>query len=138
VLTASSATLDHFSYAGNAKLPLAGGGTVTMMKFTASSMTLSGAAEAVTEAGHTAITSSPAMAFSGNVVLYATKLSGTLAGIPLTFTPTTISGLLLTVANVITSNGQITMTSVTADQVTGTADALTYGPGGTGFSVILH
>jgi hypothetical protein len=138
VITASSATLDNFTYAGNAKLPLASGGTVTMMKFTASSLILSGAADAVTEAGHTAITSSPEMAFNGNVVLYATKLSGTLDGIPLTFTPTTISGLLLKVANLITSNGQITMTSVTTDQATGTADSLTYGPGGTGFSVVLH
>ena len=78
------------------------------------------------------------MAFNGHVVLYATKLSGTLDGIPLTFTPTTISGVLLMVANLITSHGQITMTSVTTDQATGTADSLTYGPGGTGFSVVLH
>jgi hypothetical protein len=138
VITASSAQMDHFTYAGNAKLPLAAGGTVTMMKFTASSITLNGAADAVTEAGHTATTSSPVMAFNGDVVLYATKLSGTLDGIPLTFTPTTISGLLLKVANVITSNADITMTSVTTDQATGTADSLTYGPGGSGFSVVLH
>jgi len=138
VITASSAQMDHFTYVGNAKLPLAAGGTVTMMKFTASSITLNGAADAVTEAGHTATTSSPVMAFNGDVVLYATKLSGTLDGIPLTFTPTTISGLLLKVANVITSNADITMTSVTTDQATGTADTLTYGPGGTGFSVVLN
>jgi hypothetical protein len=153
VITASSATLDHFTYAGTAKLPLASGGTVTMMKFTASSMTLSGAADAVTEAGHTATTSSPVMAFNGNVVLYATKLSGTLDGIdtvglpasiPLDLTPTTIdnlpslNGLPLKITNLLTGRGQITMTSVTTDQATGTADTLTYGPGGTGFSVVLH
>ncbi|MCW2936093.1 MAG: hypothetical protein JWM19_7055, partial [Actinomycetia bacterium] len=38
----------------------------------------------------------------------------------------------------ITSHGNITMTSVTTDQATGTADSLTYGPGGSGFSVVLH
>jgi hypothetical protein len=138
VITADSATMDDFTYVGNAKLPLAGGGTVTMMKFTASSLTLSGAAETITEEGHTVIVSSPVMAFDGNVVLYATKLSGTLDGIPLTFTPTTISGLLLKVANLITSHGQITFDSVTTDQATGIADSLTYGPGGVGFSVALH
>jgi hypothetical protein len=115
---------------GNAKVPTAAGGTVTMMKFTASSLTLSGhAQEVVTEAGSTATTSSPTMVLNGNVVLYATKLSGTLAGIPLTFTPNTISGLLLTVASVlITSHGTITMTSVSTDQALATADSLTYEP----------
>jgi hypothetical protein len=138
VITASSATLVDFTYVGNVKMPTAAGGTVTMMKFTAASMTLSGAADAVTEAGHTAVTSSTAMAFDGNVVLYATRLSGKLAGIPLTFTPSTISGVLLKVASVITGHGTITMTSVVTDQAEGTADSLTYGHGGTGFSVVLH
>ena len=138
VITAGSATMTGFTYQGNAKLPTASGGTVTMMKFSASSLRLSGAAESITEAGHTVIVSSPVMAFDGNVVLYATKLSGTLAGIPLTFTPTTISGLLLKVANVITSNGTITFSKVTTDQAIGIADSLTYGPGGLGFSLGLH
>jgi hypothetical protein len=139
VITAGSVTMTGFAYQGNAKLPTASGGTVTMMKFTASSLTLSGnVADAVTEAGHTAITSSPVMAFSGNVVLYATKLSGALGGVPLTFTPDTISGVLLKVANLITSNGTITLTSVATDQVIGTADSLTYGPNGGGFSLVLH
>jgi hypothetical protein len=109
-----------------------------MMKFTASSLMLSGAAQSITEAGHTVTVSSPAFAFSGHVVLYATKLSGKLAGIPLTFTPNTISGLLLKIANLITSNGTITFTSVTTDQAIGIADSLTYGPGGRGFSLTLR
>jgi hypothetical protein len=138
VITAGSATMTGFTYQGNAKLPTAAGGTVTMMKFTASSLTLSSAAQTITEAGHTVTVSSPEFAFSGNVVLYATKLSGSLAGIPLTFTPTTISGLLLKVANLITSNGTITFSNVTTDQAIGIADSLTYGPGGLGFSLGLH
>ncbi len=139
VITADSVSMTHFTYQGNVKLPLARGGTVTMMKFTASSLTLSGhVADAVTEAGTTAVTSSPVMAFNGHVVLYATRLSGKLAGVPLTFTPDTVSSVLLTVANLLTSNVPITMTSVTTDQATGTADSLVYGPGGGGFSVVLH
>ena len=38
VLTAGSATLAHFAYAGNVTLPVGGGGTVSMMKFTADSI----------------------------------------------------------------------------------------------------
>jgi hypothetical protein len=136
VITAGSATMVDFTYKGNAKVPTAAGRTVTMMKFTASSLVLSGrVADAVTEDGVTATTSSPVMAFNGNVVLYATRLAGTLDGVRLVFTPTTVSGLLLHAASVITSHGQITMTSVTTNQALGTADSLRYGPAS--FSVSL-
>jgi len=129
VLSGDSATLVHFNYVGNAKVATASGGTVTMMKFTASSLTLSGhAQDVVTENGVTATTSSPNMELNGNVVLYATKLSGTLEGIPLTFTPTTVSKVLLTVASFLTSHITITMTSVRTDQALATADSLTYTP----------
>jgi hypothetical protein len=135
VLSGDSATLVDFKYAGNAKVPTAAGGTVTMMKFTAASITLSGhAQDVVTEAGVTATTSSPTMALNGNVVLYATKLSGTLEGVPLTFTPDTVSKVALTVASLVTTHTTITMTSVTTDQALATASSLTYEPG---FSVAL-
>src|SRR6202042_1400411 len=42
VITADSATLAGFVYQGAANVPTAGGGTVKMMKFTATSMALSG------------------------------------------------------------------------------------------------
>jgi hypothetical protein len=139
VITANSVTLSHFAYAGNAKLPTGNGGTMTMMKFTASSLTLSGnVAESIFEAGHTAVTASPEMAFNGNVILYATKLSGKLAGVPLTFTPDTVSKVLLSVASVLTSNTTISMTDVTTERATGTATSLTYGPGGLGFALTIH
>jgi hypothetical protein len=129
VLSGDSATLVDFKYAGNAKVPTAAGGTVTMMKFTASSLTLSGhAQDVVTEDGVTATTSSPTMALNGSVVLYATRLSGTLEGVPLTFTPTTVSEVLLHLASFLTSHATITMTSVTTDQALATADSLTYEP----------
>jgi hypothetical protein len=128
VLTAGSATLAHFAYAGNVTLPVGGGGSVSMMKFTADSITLAGSVtDTVTQSGTTTVTSSPTLAFSGGVTLYATKLTGSLLGVPLTFTPSTVSAVLLTVASVLTSTATITMTNVTTDQPIVIAGALQTG-----------
>jgi hypothetical protein len=128
VLTASAATLAHFAYAGNVTLPVGGGGSVSMMKFTADSVTLAGSVtDTVTQSGTTTVTSSPTLAFSGGVTLYATKLTGSLLGVPLTFTPSTVSAVLLTVASVLTSSATITMTNVTTDQPIVIAGALQTG-----------
>ena len=128
VLTAGSATLAHFAYAGNVTLPVGGGGSVSMMKFTADSITLAGSVtDTVTQGGTTTVTSSPMLAFSGGVTLYATKLTGSLLGVPLTFTPSTVSAVLLTVASVLTSSATITMTNVTTDQPIVIAGALQTG-----------
>ncbi|MFZ0166145.1 MAG: hypothetical protein WAL12_21400 [Trebonia sp.] len=128
VLTAGSATLAHFAYAGNVTLPDGGGGSVSMMKFTADSITLAGGVtDTVAQGGTTTVTSSPTLAFSGGVTLYATKLTGSLLGVPLTFTPSTISAVLLTIASVLTSSATITMTNVTTDQPIVIAGALQTG-----------
>jgi len=128
VLTAGSATLAHFSYASNVTLPVGGGGSVSMMKFTADSITLAGGVtDTVTQSGTTTVTSSPTLAFSGGVTLYATKLSGSLLGVPLTFTPSTVSAVLLTLASVLTGAATITMTNVTTDQPIVIAGALQTG-----------
>jgi hypothetical protein len=128
VLTAGSATMTGFAYQGNVDMPAGGGGTVTMMEFTADSIALAGGvAESVTQDGITTVTSSPALAFSGSVTLYATRLSGSLGGIPLTFTPSTISEVLLSVANLLTRAVPITLTAVTAGQPLVSADALRTG-----------
>ena len=128
VLTAGSATLDHFTYAGNVTLPVGGGGSVSMMKFTADSITLAGGVtDTVTQGGSTTVTSSPTLAFSGGVTLYATKLTGSLLGVPLTFTPSTVSAVLLSVANLLTGVTTITMTNVTTDQPIVIAGALQTG-----------
>jgi hypothetical protein len=128
VLTAGSASLTHFSYAGNVTLPVGNGGTVSMMKFTADSITLAGGVtDTVTQGANSTVTSSPTLAFSGEVTLYATKLSGSLLGVPLTFTPSTVSAVLLTIANVLTSSTTITMTNVTTDQPIVIAGALQTG-----------
>jgi len=118
----------HFAYAGNVTLPVGGGGSVSMMKFTADSITLAGSVtDTVTQSGTTTVTSSPTLAFSGGVTLYATKLTGSLLGVPLTFTPSTVSAVLLTIASVLTSSATITMTNVTTDQPVVIAGALQTG-----------
>jgi len=128
VLTAGSAALTHFNYAGNVTLPVGGGGSVQMMKFTADSLTLAGSvADTVTQSGNTTVTSSPTLAFSGGVTLYAAKLTGSLLGVPLTFTPSTVSAVLLTIASVLTSQTTVTMTNVTTDQPIVIAGALQTG-----------
>jgi hypothetical protein len=128
VLTAGSATMTGLSYQGIVNVPVAGGGTVTMMKFTADSIALaSGVTDTVTEGGASTATSSPALTFSGGVTLYATKLCGSLAGVPLCFTPTTVSGLLLSAANLITGVAPIVFTNVTTDQPIVLAGALQTG-----------
>jgi hypothetical protein len=48
--------------------------------------------------------------------MYATRLSGSILGVPATFTPSTTSAVLLSVANLATGLVPITLTGVTADQ----------------------
>ncbi len=75
------------SYDGVADVPTAAG-TVQMLKFSMTSMTLSGGTVlTVNQGGHTLVTSNSSLDFSGNVVLYTTQLSGQLAGVTVTFTP---------------------------------------------------
>jgi len=62
-----------------------------------------------------------------NCDLYATRLTGSLLGVPLTFTPSTVSAVLLTVASVLTSSATMTMTNVTTDQPIVIAGALQTG-----------
>jgi hypothetical protein len=116
VITASSATLDGLSYRGTVSMPVNGGGTLKMMKFTMSSQALSGLTLTATGAGTTLVSSAASATFSGNVVLYATKLSGKLLGIPLTLTPGNAESTLLRLLNTLTPLIPVTMTNVTADQ----------------------
>jgi hypothetical protein len=114
-MTVSSATLTGFTYKGNVNLPLAGGGTVQMMEFTVDSMTMTHAVTQITEDGQTGTETDASFSASG-VTMYATRLSGSILGVPVTFTPSTTSAVLLTVANLATGLVPLTMTGVTADQ----------------------
>ena len=116
VITAGSATLNGLSYQGSAKVPTANG-TQTMMKFTLNSMTLSGNVTAtVTHDGQTTVTHNSSLVFTGGVTLYATKLSGSLLGVPITLTPGSVVSLLLHLLNTLTPLVPVTMTNVTTDQ----------------------
>jgi Family of unknown function (DUF6114) len=129
VLTAGTVTLTDFQYQGNVSMPGSGGTTEQMMEFTASSADLSGdVTVSVTQGGLTTDTSSPTLGFSDGMTLYATKLCGNLLGvIPICFTPSTVSAVLLTIANVVTAAVPITMTDVTTDQPVTTAGTLQTG-----------
>ena len=117
VITAGSATLNGLAYQGTVRMPVAGGGEQTMMVFTLNSLTLSGNVTAtVTENGQSTVTQSSSLAFSGGVTLYATKLSGSLLGIPTTLTPGNVLTLLLHLLNTVTPAIPLTMTDVTTDQ----------------------
>jgi hypothetical protein len=125
VLTAQRANITGFHYVGNVDVPVVGG-TRQMMKFTADSIDLSGnVTVTVTENGSTVTTVSASQDFSDGVTLYATQLTGSLLGVPLKFTPSTISASLLTLpnagllqlANLVTGAIPLTMTGVTTDQL---------------------
>ena len=75
------------SYDGVADVQTATG-TVPMLMFSMNSMTLSGGTVlTVSENGHTVVTNDSSLDFSGNVVLYVTRISGQLLGVTVTFTP---------------------------------------------------
>jgi hypothetical protein len=135
VLTAGSATLTDFQYLGNVPVPVSGGTTEEMMEFTASSADLSGdVTVSVTQGGLTTDTTSPALGFSDGMTLYATKLCGNLFGVlPICFTPSTVSAVLLSVANLVTAAAPISMTHVTTDQPLTTAGTLQTGSLTVGF-----
>lgn len=115
VIVAGSATLDGLSYQGTAQVPTASG-TLTMMKFTMSSLTLTGGVMAtVTQNGQTTVTTNSSLDFRGGVVLYATKLSGSLLGVPLTLAPGNVVTVLLNLLNSLTPLVPVTLTNVTTD-----------------------
>jgi hypothetical protein len=116
VITAGSATLNGLAYQGSAKVPTADGAQ-TMMKFTLTSLTLSGNVMAtVTHDGQTTVTQNSSLVFGGGVTLYATKLSGSLLGIPVTLTPGNVVSLLLQLLKTVTPLVPVTMTNITTDQ----------------------
>jgi hypothetical protein len=127
VITAGSATLDGFVYQGAASVPTAGGGSVKMMKFTATSLSLSGVTATVTQQRSTAVTTSPAFDFSASVVLYATRLSGCLGSLCVTLTPGNAVSLVLRLTGGLTGRLTLTLTHVTTDQPLVMAGALQSG-----------
>jgi hypothetical protein len=127
-LVTGSALLQGSAYQGVAHVPVAGGGTVDMMRFTMSSLTLAGTPTlTVREGGVTSSASGSSMQFTGNVVLYATKLSGDLAGVPVTLTPSSPLSLVLQLLGSVTQRVELQLTHVTTDQPYISTDALQIG-----------
>jgi len=81
-----------------------------------SALTLTGGVRAtVTQNGQTKVTTNSSLDFSGGVVLYATKLSGNLLGVPITLTPGSVTTVLLKLLNSLTPLVPVAMTAVTTD-----------------------
>jgi hypothetical protein len=117
-LVTGSALLLGASYQGVAQVPTATAGkTIPMMEFTMNSLTLDGAPTlTVTQGGVSSVTSGSSMQFTGNVVLYATQLSGDLLGIPVTITPSSPLATILKLLNSVTPLVPLKLTSVTTNQ----------------------
>jgi hypothetical protein len=116
-LVTGSALLLGASYQGVAQIPTASGTTVPMMEFTMNSLTLDGAPTlTVTQGGVSSVTSGTSMQFTGNVVLYATQLSGSLLGVPVTITPSSPLATILKLLNSVTPLVPLKLTNVTTNQ----------------------
>jgi hypothetical protein len=127
VLNAGSAKLVGLAYDGVAEVPRSSGGPVQMMKFSLRSVTLTGSPTLTIHQNHSvATTSTSLLSFTGNVVLYATKLSGDLLGVPLTITPSSPLSLVLKLLSPLTQGLTVTMTHVVTDQPVTTSAASTW------------
>lgn len=86
-LRADSLTMSGLSYDGVASLPSAGG-TVKALKFSMAKAVLKNVDQTTSARGGAASrTRTPNLTLTGDVVMYTTKMSSKLLGIPLTFTP---------------------------------------------------
>lgn len=118
-LTTGTAVMHGATYDGTADVPTASGATVKMLKFSMTALDLTGSPMlTVSQGGQSAETSGSAMHFSGNVVLYVTKLTGHLLGIPLTLTPGSPLALFTGLLN------GVPLTDVTTDQPVISANSL--------------
>jgi hypothetical protein len=116
-LTASSAKLVGLAYDGVAEVPRASGGPVAMMKFTLRWVTLTGSPTLTIHQNNSiGTTSTTLLSFTGNVVLYTTKLSGDLLGLPITLTPSSPLSVVLKLLSPLTQDLTVTMTHVVTDQ----------------------
>jgi Family of unknown function (DUF6114) len=124
VLTAGSARLVGLAYDGVAQVPQSSGRPVPMMKFSLQSVTLTGHPTlTIHQNGSVAVTSTSLLSFSGHVVLYATKLSGNLLGVPVTLTASSPLSLVLRLLKPLTQGLTVTMTNVVTEQPVTTAGA---------------
>ncbi|EHR51116.1 hypothetical protein SacmaDRAFT_2878 [Saccharomonospora marina XMU15] len=117
VLQSGSVHVTGFAYEGVADVPLAGGGSVRMMKFTAATFrAYDGMRGDISHNGRTTVMTSPSFDLSGDIVLFAAKFSGNLMGVPVTLTPGNAESQLMKALKSLTPKMPITMTDVSANQ----------------------
>jgi hypothetical protein len=114
-LTAASAVITGFAYDGLATVHTARG-PVKMMQFSMTSLSLTGVDLTVSQGGAVLATHAPELDLNGKVVLYATKLSGDLLGVPVTITPQTPIATILQAVAPLTKTVPVPMTNVVTDQ----------------------
>ena len=117
VLAAGLARLKGLAYDGVTDVPQPSGGSLPMMKFTLRSLTLTGNPTlTVHQNGSVATTGMSLLSFSGNVVLYATRLTGDLLGVPVTITPSSPLPRVERLLRSLTQGMTTTMTHVVTGQ----------------------
>jgi hypothetical protein len=116
-ITADSATLTGLHFDGVATVQTASG-PERVLKFTMSGLSLKNGDLTVSQDGRAMTVQAASFTFSGHVTLLTTKFSGSLLGVPLTFSPTLPPPVVLNV---------MTFTNVTSDQPFTSADSFQVG-----------
>ena len=116
-ITADSATLTGLHFDGVATVATASGPR-RMLKFSMSGLSLKGGDLTVTQDGSTVAVQGTSFTFTGDVTLLTTKFSGSLLGVPLSFSPSLPPPVVLPV---------MTFTNVTSEQPFTSADSLQVG-----------
>jgi hypothetical protein len=116
-ITADSATLTGLHFDGVATVQTASG-PERVLKFTMSGLSLKNGDLTVNQDGRAMAVQAASFTFSGNVTLLTTKFSGSLLGVPLSFSPTLPPPAVLPV---------MTFTNVTSDQPFTSADSFRIG-----------
>jgi hypothetical protein len=117
MITADSATLTGLHFDGVATVATASG-PQRMLKFSMSGLSLKDGDLTVTQDGSTVAVQGTSFTFSGNVTLLTTKFSGSLLGVPLSFSPSLPPPVVLPV---------MTFTNVTSEQPFTSADSFQVG-----------
>jgi Family of unknown function (DUF6114) len=125
-LTAASALITGFAYRGLVTVPTSSG-KVSMMQFSMTSLSLSGVRLTIREGGAVLTTQASQLSLTGKVTLYATELSGSLLGVPVTITPASPVSVILQVSAElnVTQRVPVQMTNVTTLQPYTSASGMT-------------
>ncbi len=94
------------------------------MQFSMTSLSLTSINLTTSQNGTAITTRAPSLALSGDVVLYASKLSGDLLGVPITITPDSPIAAILRLTAPLTAAVPVPMTNVVTDQPFTSADGM--------------